>query len=207
MNLVESYKRIRPGIVAFAPRYLDKLDPPARSGATHFEHVFGTGFIVGDSVIATNAHVAEHFLEFQDRDSGDIGVVAIAFARLTAGMGIALLNVSDAFIVKSIVPTEDIYYYGPERPDLALVSVDCKGLARLALTLKPEPMYEGTSIATAGFPMGDMLLHLEGQLDHISPTLQSGIISAVLPFPECSWPHGYLINAMVQEGASGSPVF
>jgi hypothetical protein len=38
------------------------------------------------------------------------------------------------------------------------------------------------------------------------PTLQSGIISAVLPF-RCEKPHGVMINLMTQGGASGSPVF
>jgi hypothetical protein len=38
------------------------------------------------------------------------------------------------------------------------------------------------------------------------PPLQAGIISATLPFPGTR-PHGYLINVMIQGGASGSPVF
>ena len=49
-------------------------------------------------------------------------------------------------------------------------------------------------------------LTVPGWLHQISPTLQTGIISAVHPFP-CPTPHGFTINVMVQGGASGSPVF
>jgi len=193
MNLAASYKQVRQAVVAFAP----KITPP---GTHPFEFVFGTGFIVADSVIATNRHVAECFDTYPDGK-----VVAIVFVRRPNGMVMVLLDVTNAVIIENIVQPK--IYYGPDRPDVALVSVACTGLLPLAVKLNVDCAAEGEAIATAGFPMGHHLLHLEGQFDHVSPTLQGGIVSAVLPFPDPTVTHGYLINVMVQGGASGSPVF
>ena len=65
---------------------------------------------------------------------------------------------------------------------------------------------EGVGIATAGYPMGTNALTAPGYLHQIGPTLQKGILSAILPFPQPR-PHAYSLNVMVQGGASGSPVF
>jgi hypothetical protein len=197
MNLAEAYKSVRQGIVAFCLRDPDK----ARTGSTHFEHVFGTGFIIDDSIIATNAHVARMFSEVRKQGND---VAAIAFIRKRHAISPVILNISNSCIVKNVVPQS--FYYGPPAPDLAIVLAQHKGLSRFALKLKEDAVPEGTHIGTAGFPMGPEMLHLEGRLDHASPTLQAGVISASLPFPECL-PHGYLINVMAQGGASGSPVF
>ena len=116
-----------------------------------------------------------------------------------------ITNVMQTCIIKSF--NNGGFYFGPDRPDLALLAVDMRGLAKYALALNTDIRQEGEMVATAGFPMGPSLLYLEGnQLDHLAPTLQSGIISAVLPFPD-THAHGYLANIMVQCGASGSPVF
>ncbi len=54
--------------------------------------------------------------------------------------------------------------------------------------------------------MGTDALMAPGWIHQLTPTLQRGIVSAVLPFP-CSTPHAYSVNVMVQGGASGSSVF
>ncbi len=54
--------------------------------------------------------------------------------------------------------------------------------------------------------MGTDALTAPGWLHQVAPTLQKGIISAVLPFV-CPTPHAYSVNIMTQGGASGSPVF
>ena len=200
MSLPKVYETVRPGIVAFAPFAPDAI----RKGSRHFDLVFGTGFIVDDSLIATNAHVAQEFDNIPSL-AGQPRVVAMFFSRVPGGLGTVLLNVTKSVVIKSIGNTD--MYFGPEDPDVALVAVNCRGLAKYALKLTAEPILEGTAIATAGFPMGNVLMHLEGQLDHPAPTLQAGIVSATLPYPGASFSHGYLINVMVQGGASGSPVF
>jgi len=199
-GLVESYERVRKGIIAFAPKYPEMI----RAGAIPFEFIFGTGFVVSESLVATNAHVVEEFKNMPGYTDSDKAVVAIIFVRRPGGMAPILLNVTDGVMVKGVKTTGA--YFGPARPDIGIAALDCKGLADFVLPLKLDAIAEGAAVATSGFPMGPLLLHLEGQLDHISPTLQTGVISATLPFPGAK-PHGYLMNVMVQGGASGSPVF
>ena len=60
-----------------------------------------------------------------------------------------------------------------------------------------------------GSPAGVLFLdqlRAPGWLHQLSPTIQTGIISAVHPFPSTT-PHGFTLNVMTQGGASGSPVF
>src|ERR1051325_9830385 len=98
MGLAETYRSVRPGIVAFAPKYPERI----RSGAIHFEFVFGTGFIVDDSLIATNAHVVNAFNEFQRHANNATDVVGMAFVPTSAGMATILLDVVDACAVTRI---------------------------------------------------------------------------------------------------------
>ena len=95
--------------------------------------------------------------------------------------------------------------FSPEQPDLAFVRVGVRGLPALELDGERQPL-EGMELATAGFPMGTDALVASGVLGQVSPTLQTGVVSAILPYP-CSHPHGFLLNVMVRCGASGSPVF
>lgn len=97
-------------------------------------------------------------------------------------------------------------YYGPRKgPDLAFVQVKARGLPSVQIDTR-SVIDEGTEIATAGFPMGTDALMAPGWIHQLTPTLQRGIVSAVLPFP-CPTPHAYSVNVMAQGGASGSPVF
>ena len=61
-------------------------------------------------------------------------------------------------------------------------------------------------VATAGYPMGTVALRAPGWIHQMTPTLQRGIVSAILPFA-CDTPHGIAINVMTQGGASDSLVF
>jgi hypothetical protein len=97
-------------------------------------------------------------------------------------------------------------YYGPPKPDIAFIHIKMKGLPIVNIRYNAKDIVEGQEIATAGFPMGTHTLTAPGYLHQITPTLQKGIISAVLPF-QCEAPHSLMINVMVQGGASGSPVF
>ena len=93
----------------------------------------------------------------------------------------------------------------PDPPDLpSIVPLSATGLP--SLELAAGVVEEGMDAATAGFPMGTRMLTAPGWLHQIGPTLQKGIVSAVLPFP-CETPHAIALNIMVQGGASGSPVF
>jgi hypothetical protein len=113
-------------------------------------------------------------------------------------------EVIGVYSIKKMIPGK--VYYGPPKPDVALVYVKMKDLPCLKVKYNKEKIKEGREIATAGFPMGTDTLMAPGYLHQITPTLRKGIISAVLPF-ECNTPHALMIDIMTQGGASGSPVF
>lgn len=205
MTLAESYSSIKNSIVAFTPKYIPKKNkddpkPP-------FPPIIGTGFIIHeDGVIATNDHVVKAFQKvFRPPEIArdDWGVVALLLKLIPAGMLEIPLEIAGAFLIEGFEPGK--VYYGPEKPDVGLVHVKASGLPTLEIDANTIP-HEGTELATAGFPMGTDALTAPGWLHQITPTLQRGIVSAVLPFI-CEKPHGFTINIMTQGGASGSPVF
>ena len=203
-SLAELYSARRTGIVAFAPRY-PHLYQQGLNDNDYLRAIFGTGLIVGDSIIATNRHVAEVFKELpRPPDCDHIPVVALFFIKTPGGLGLVLLNVCEAGMVSGHKTTG--FDYRTQSPDLAVVSVSCTGLLKFAFTLADNYVSAGTEIATAGFPMGGDLLAPRGKIERFGPVLQKGIVAAESPFGGIV-PHGYLIDVMVQGGASGSPVF
>jgi len=96
------------------------------------------------------------------------------------------------------------HYYGPSSPNIAFVQVNAAALTPVRFDDATPSM--GADIAIAGYPTGDDLLTAPGHLHHISPTLQRGIVSAVLPFAS-RYPHALMVDIMTLGGESGSPVF
>jgi S1-C subfamily serine protease len=203
MGLVESYASVRKSIVAFIPRYSRRRsdEPPAP-----FPTILGTGFVVReDGLIATNDHVvqlAKRIPTPPDAPADVWPVTAVLFKPVEEGMFEIPLEVVGAAVIGDD-PTQEVDYGG--KPDVALVHVRVSELPAVSLDLA-EDLQEGTELATAGFPMGTDALVAPGWLHQISPTLQRGVVSALLPFPDPNY-HGFTINVMVQGGASGSPVF
>lgn len=200
MHLSEVYQLVQPSIIAFTPKYVRKELPQ------DFPPIFGTGFVVADGLIATNDHVVQAFAKVHKPKGippDDWGVIAWLFHFLpNEGMAQIPLNVLGVLRITLEVKG---HYYGPERPDLAFVHVKATGLP--ALRVAESPRFEpGFQVATAGFTMGTDALRAPGWIHQLTPTLQTGIISAVLPFP-CETPHAVMLNIMTQGGASGSPVF
>jgi hypothetical protein len=66
----------------------------------------------------------------------------------------------------------------------------------------------GLEVATLGFPMGDDPLtpYDQQRASQISAFARRGIISSVLPCA-CPDPHGFSVDILSEEGASGSPIF
>jgi hypothetical protein len=176
--------------------------------------IFGTGYVVHeDGIIATNDHVVRAFqrygkvfsqhLQESGLDAQSWPVSAMLFHRIPEGVAQVPLEILGVATIKSFAPGD--VYYGPPRPDLALVHVRARGLPAARVDGDIE-LSEGTPVATAGFPMGSDALTAPGRLHQLCPTLQQGIVSAVHPFAGCR-SHGFALNIMVQGGASGSPVF
>jgi hypothetical protein len=158
-----------------------------------------------DGIVATNEHVIRAAYEIVPPaiPPEDHGIIVVGFRQLPKML--VKVNLDVLFVARDPIVRRTGEYYGPEKPDIAFVQVKAGDLPSLNLD-DALVLEEGLNVATSGFTMGRDLLTAPGWLQQICPTLQAGIISAVLPWP-CENPHGFVVNVMIQGGASGSPVF
>jgi len=206
MKLIESYKKIKPTIVAFVPKFHPVYNP--NETPPEFPPIFGTGFLVDEGIVVTNDHVVKIIPKLPKPPDcpPDIWPVECLLWYFIPEKGLATISLEVIGVFGITKMETGDAYYGPLKPDFAFVHVKMKGLPKANIKYDLKEIKEGQEIATAGFPMGTETLMAPGYLHQLTPTLQKGIISAVLPF-ECELPHAIMINVMVQGGASGSPVF
>lgn len=206
MTLIESYSKIKPAIVAFVPKFRPVYHP--NDPMPEFPPIFGTGFIVDDGIVATNDHVVKVIPKLPKPPNcpPDEWPVTCMLWHFIPDKGMATIALDVIGVIRITKMKTGEIYYGPPTPDLAFVHVKMRELPKANVKYDLKEIKEGQEIATAGFPMGTETLMAPGYLHQLTPTLQKGIISAVLPF-ECEKPHAIMVNVMVQGGASGSPVF
>jgi S1-C subfamily serine protease len=199
MSLQEVYPKIRPAIFALVPKYTH----PSHKGG--LPPVLGTVFFVREDGLAmTNAHVIEAFREVfrpEDAPEKDWPVQGLFFVRKDEE--ILAMRVD----VLAVIGLGSFLMNFPGRssaPDVGLVQMDVSSVPFLSLNPQTE-LQEGMEVATAGFPSGRRALESPGGLQ-LGPTLQRGIVSALLPFPGPR-PQAFSVNIMTHGGASGSPVF
>jgi|GEM_PF-1083023 len=196
----EIYKDIKGSVVAIASKISTNFEMP---------DIIGTGFIAReDGIVFTNDHVIKALKKLprtkdMPEDEWSAFVLLLKFIP-DKGMAIVPLEIVGVGIAKREIPFEG-YNYGSDIPDVGFIRVKVKGLSALKIANKFD-LDEGEHIMTSGFPMGTDALRAPGWLHQVSPTLQEGIVSSILPFP-CNDPHAILLNVMVQGGASGSPIF
>jgi hypothetical protein len=216
LTLDQVFDAVRPAIVAFMPTTVPRV--PGSSRPELFP-IVGTGFVLDDGMVVTNAHVIDALLAFPrppDWPKDKAPFVAMLFHYIdkqhypnapTEGYAEIPLEVLGVVRVGDIqLNPERGIYYGPRRPDFNVVHVKAKGLPKIDVLATTDALREGTEVATVGFPMGTEALMAPGWLHQLCPFLQRGVISAVLPFT-CKAPHSFVINVMSMGGASGSPVF
>jgi S1-C subfamily serine protease len=206
MTLIESYEKVKPAVVAFTPKFHPVYHPDEPPPA--FPPIFGTGFIIDDGIVITNDHVVKIIprLPRPPDCPRDIWPLSCLLMHSISEKRMATIWMDVIGVIGIKHMEHGKHYYGSAKPDIAFVHVKMKKLPCVNVKYNLQEIKEGREIATAGFPMGTETLTAPGYLHQLTPTLQTGIISAVLPF-QCETPHSLMINVMVQGGASGSPVF
>jgi S1-C subfamily serine protease len=192
------YPKLKPAIIAVVSRLSRHNDMP---------DIIGTGFIAkSDGVIITNDHVIKAIKKLPrlKNKPDDWPAMVMVFQFIEGkGMATSAFDVKGVGTLGRVAPIEG-YHYGPDIPDLGFIKINVKNLPTLSIA-KQLDLEEGDEVVFSGFPLGSTTLRAPGYIHQISPTLQSGMISAVLPFP-CDNPHGILIDALSQHGSSGSPI-
>lgn len=206
---------VRPSIVAFTPVVVPRRAPNEQG---EMFPIVGTGVIVDDGLVVTNAHVVDALIRLPrppDFPKDKFPFIAVLFHRVQPGDNPAItvesvaevpLEVIGVFRAVGLIPRGQGFYYGPEKPDFNIVRVKAKGLPRVELEPNVEKLIEGVEVGTIGYPMGADALKAPGWFHQFGPFLQRGIISAILP-TRCKAPHSFVINLLSMGGASGSPVF
>ena len=199
---------MRPGVVALISRAAhSQIGAPKPT----FPDIIGTGFFVDKrGIIATNRHVVESLEQLPKHPStGRVTAAAIVFLeprRRDGGtvVGCLFIDVENYWVLGNFQAASR--WYGEIDPDLAFVQLRATDTPALKLDERTGLVRAGIDIGTAGFPMGSSAITLHGNITQVMPMLRRGIISSVFPF-QAPLPHGFTIDAMVQPGASGSPVF
>lgn len=224
LDFQAAFNRIRPSVVGIGLR-----DDPEYK-------IFGSGFIVHPhGWIMTNRHVLEPLL-VKDQ-SGKVGVIsnatAFLFIKVPSEEGfVAVEGMVASRIIELAIPPqnnkavkkeESKKFRGleprqiilQEEPDIGVCRIDHKNLPPEVLPLLPvkiihsKKVSEGIPVGIVGFPQGVSIpLSFDSRSRvQLTPLLQVGIISGILPFSSLPQPDSFVLDLFVNPGSSGSPLF
>ncbi|MHB0970967.1 MAG: S1 family peptidase [Thermoanaerobaculia bacterium] len=205
--LRKSYADVRRSIVAFASKVAVSKQAPA------FPTIIGTGFVVDSrGLVVTNRHVVRALEKLPNHPTtGASAAFALAFSEVKeephgVAMDVVFVEIARWDKLTSFSGKKDLDYFGEPLPDLAFVQLKCSGLPAMQLVTEKHSWEIGTSVGTAGFPLGKDAMVIYGKLNQVGPILRQGVIASTYPFP-CPRPHGFTIDVMTLGGESGSPIF
>jgi S1-C subfamily serine protease len=199
MSLHIAWPHIRECLAAIVPKF--------STTKRAFPEVMGTGFLVSASgIVCTCRHVAEAFDKLTKPEGyAAIPALALLFTKDPSTGYWGFLQFEIDHIGSATVSGDTTAYAGPRPPDVAYLFLNVTETP--FLRIGDAPIVEGEAVGVGGFPMGTDLLKAPGWLHQITPTVMTGIVSAVLPHHLHPTPHGLLVHAQTLPGSSGSPVF
>jgi hypothetical protein len=181
-SLRNAFSVVRPAVVAFMPKVI--LQPVARDKPPELFPIVGTGFVLDDGLVITNAHVIDALMRLPrppDWAKGKWPFTAVLFQYISKkryptipmeGCARIPLEVLGVFRAGEIQLENHGFYYGPRRPDFNIVHVKAKGLPKVDLLADTSVLREGVEVATLGFPMGTRALMAPGWTHQFGPFLQ-----------------------------------
>jgi hypothetical protein len=174
--------------------------------------ILGTGFFVSsDALIMSAAHVFEECIlaqtYFREKQGRNLGLVA-SFAY-TSRLEQHILSPRIAKVTALRMKQHDLGYVGPLNFDIAIAQLEEKGSKPLAfLDLSPTKPDLFQEVVICGYPQGDecfALLNNPSGLK-LSPIIQFGRISGLMPFDDADIPYGIQTDIVGTGGSSGSPI-
>jgi S1-C subfamily serine protease len=167
----------------------------------------------GSGIVVTNRHVIGVLEQVnqlpRNPRTGTSAAGALIFTEIQSSGGQQVIGVLNRDVLgwNALQQFEaGSRWFGESVPDLGFVQLDVCNVPALRMATEPNTLRVGVSIATAGFPEGSAAITFHGKITQVTPILRHGIISSVFPFAG-PYPHGFSVDALLQGGASGSPVF
>ena len=223
ISFVEAFDQIRSSVVGIGLR-----DDPKHT-------IIGTGFVAHPSGwVITNRHVVEALL--QQTTDGRVGLrngaAVYHFASFPPPPGMVAMT---GFVISDIVearshptrtgngtPMESLFGEMTNSlaipltpPDLGICRFPAEELPVHFRQFNPVQIIHskvvkvGTFVGILGFPQGlnfPMTFHSSANVQ-LSPLLQVGVVSGVLPFSGLENPEMFVLDIHVNPGSSGSPLF
>lgn len=174
-------------------------------------HMGGTGFIVDPKgYVVTADHVILDLMKLRDElnSKGDNVEIAGFLLSLSNGVG-NLIGSSIKKIDALYIEIEGLEDYIPQEHDLAVCRIYGKwGTLPYLQVKKPTKLEIYEEVLMCGYPRGDFTMNIFDKKfgKRISPIIQTGRISSLMPADNTRQPIGIQTDIVGTAGSSGSPI-